>query len=135
MVTPVMTREEKIEHVIGDTLREIEKIRVSYGSPDLLGGPTTDCGAPTQALYDPCFYDEQLDDVSIDLHDTCIERLYKALGMYHVGSGLWVCDFYTSTKWNDFAEEAGELIQDFIASKFLDTLAPFLTYASENKKI
>jgi hypothetical protein len=126
-----MEKSEKISSIIGDVLAEIEAIRVAHGSPELGGGTSTDCGAPTQALYDASCHDIQLDDDSIALHNACIERLYATIGIRHVGSGMWICDYETTPEWDSFVDEARLVINEFANFSFWDKIEPMMSCVEE----
>ena len=117
--------------IIGDMLEKIETLRVSMGSPESEGGPTTDCGGPTGALYEAGNHEVQLTGESITLHDDCIVALYAAINIRYIGSGMWVTDYHQTDKYRDFVESAGKIIESYIYEDFWDIIAGTLEYVGE----
>lgn len=98
------------DKIIKSCVVDIEEIWNKYENPIPEQNTTADVLGirPYREPLEP----EQQNEV--DLFNGYVDQLYSLIDIFHIGSDIWYTHIGNTDEWNDYAEEAEEIIKTYI---------------------
>lgn len=99
---------------------EINEIWEKHGRPEQAAGPSTDCGGFSLIRSDDIGdWEGQEENIAASMNEILAE-LYNMIGCRHIGSGLFVCQYYNNEDYQNYRIAAGSAIDDWNQNYFLE---------------
>jgi len=111
-----MSMESEFEHgmddeILSSCVEKINNIWNKYGCPYPNQTTTTEV-AGMRPYCDDMEPDDQ--DV-VDKYNMYVDQIYSLIDVFHIGSGIWYTHVDNPDEWDQYSEDATEIIQEFIA--------------------
>ena len=103
-----------------NVLVDLTACYAAHGLPDQPGGASTTIGGNFVTLANKESLWDNATDRDVAMHNDAIEALYEIVGYVYIGSGQWNNQYESDDNWDDYQNEAHEIVGAYILLYFWD---------------